>query len=105
MRIAKGLVLVSTLTAATIASAAKGVVAYYKSGCDYYIVATDQGYALLEWYGGNDPSKGDVLVGGYESYGMKEIYNLTAEAETRVWVEDYMLSKEDALEQYFEQCD
>lgn len=29
-----------------------GVVAYYKSGCDYYIVAASQGYAVLEWYGG-----------------------------------------------------
>jgi len=45
------------------ASAAKGVVVYYKSGCDYYIVETNMGYVLLEWYGGNDPSEGDTLVG------------------------------------------
>ena len=35
------------------AKAAKGVVVAYPSGCDYYIVETNRGYALLEWYGGN----------------------------------------------------
>ena len=39
------------------AVAAKGVVAYSKSGCDYFIVETNSGYALLEWYGGNDRAK------------------------------------------------
>lgn len=69
-----------------VANAAKGVVVLYKSGCSYYIVETNLGYAILEWYGGNDPSEGDVLVGDYETYGMKDIYNLTADAETKVWV-------------------
>lgn len=87
-----------------IANAAKGVVVYYKSGCDYYIVETNMGYAVLEWYGGNDPSKGDVLAGDFESYGMKDIYNLTADSETRVWVEDFWLSKESAIEEYYEKC-
>ena len=87
------------------AFAAKGEVVYKKSGCDYFIVETNMGYALLEWYGGNYPDKGDVIVGNFESYGFKNVYNLTAGSELRVWVEDYWLSKEDALEQYFENCD
>lgn len=49
--------------------AAKGVVVYKNGGCDYFIVETNRGYSLLEWYGGNDPNRGDVLVGNYESYG------------------------------------
>jgi len=84
--------------------AAKGVVVYYKSGCDYYIVETNMGYSLLEWYGGNDPSEGDTLVGNYESYGMKTIYNLTVNSETKVWVEDYQLSKDSVLEKYYDKC-
>jgi len=88
----------------SIASAAKGAVVYYKSGCDYYIVKTNMGYVLLEWYGGNDPSEGDTLVGEYETYGMKDIYNLTADSETQVWVEDFWLSKDSVLEQYYEKC-
>lgn len=84
--------------------AAKGLVIYKKSGCDYFIVVTDMGYALLEWYGGSDPNEGDVIVGNFESYGFKDIYNLTSDSELRVWVEDYWLSKEDVLELYFGHC-
>ncbi|MBA3018690.1 MAG: hypothetical protein KJ550_09655 [Proteobacteria bacterium] len=87
-----------------VANAAKGVVVLYKSGCSYYIVETNLGYAILEWYGGNDPSEGDVLVGDYETYGMKDIYNLTADAETKVWVEDFWLSKSRAIEKYYDKC-
>lgn len=87
------------------AEAAKGVVVYYKSGCDYYIVETPMGYSLLEWYGGNDPNEGDVLTGQFETYGMKEIYNITADSETNVWVEDFWLSKNRAIAKYFDKCD
>lgn len=87
------------------AFAAKGVVVLYKSGCDFYIVKTNNGYAILEWYGGNDPSEGDILVGEFETFGMKDIYNLTADAETTVWVEDFWLPKSSAIEKYYEECD
>jgi hypothetical protein len=87
------------------ALAAKGSVAYKPGGCDYFIVATPAGYDLLEWYGGHDPDKDDLLVGNYESYGMLHIYDDTADAELTVWVEDYGLSKEDALEQMVEHCE
>jgi len=87
------------------AFAAKGEVVYKKSGCDYFIVETNIGYAILEWYGGNDPDEGDIIVGNFESYGFEDIYNLPADSDLRVWVEDYWLSWEDALELYFEHCD
>jgi hypothetical protein len=86
------------------AGAAKGVVVLYKSGCSYYIVETTMGYVLLEWYGGNDPSEGDTLVGDYESYGMKDIYNISVDSETKVWVEDFWLSKSSVLEKYYDKC-
>jgi hypothetical protein len=79
-RMIKLIVLVVALFISNAASAAKGVVVYYKSGCDYYLVETSLRYALLEWYGGNDPNEGDILVGDFERYGMKEIYNLAADA-------------------------
>ncbi len=86
------------------AFAEKGEVVLKKRGCDYFVVLTNSGYALLEWYGGNDPDRGDVLVGDYDSYGMKDIYNLTDEVELRVWVEDYLLSKPSAIEKYYDKC-
>jgi len=101
----KKLVLGAALFIAPAAAfAAKGVVVYYKSGCSYFIAETTMGYALLEWYGGYDPSKGDVIAGDFESYGMKDIYNLTADQETKVWVEDFWLSKQRAIEKYFDKC-
>lgn len=81
-----------------------GVVAYYKSGCDYYIVSASQGYALLEWYGGDDPMEGDKLAGTL-SYGMQTLVNLRTESDTQAWVEDFMLSEDDAINAYSEQCD
>ena len=64
-----------------------------------------RGYALLEWYGGNDPSEGDQLVGDYEEYGFHDIYNTTAGEELRVWVEDYWLSKTRVIEKFYNKCD
>jgi len=88
----------------TVALAVKGVVVYIKSGCSYFIVETPLGYALLEWYGGNTPSRGDVLVGDYESYGMKDIYNITQDSETKVWVDNFWMSKDRVIERYYKKC-
>src|SRR5690606_27497173 len=101
----KAIVAVVLLLSPAAAFAAKGEIVYYKSGCDYFLVETNMGYALLQWYGGYDPSKGDVVAGDFESYGFKDIYNLTADRETRVWVEDYWLSRTRAIEKYFDKCD
>lgn len=98
------LALIIVLLLAVNLFSAKGVVTHKPSNCDYCIVETKKGYAILEWYGGNDPDKGDVIVGDFESYGMKNIYNATSEAELRVWVEDFWLDKEDALEKLFDEC-
>jgi len=84
--------------------AAKGNIVYTKDDCDYFIVETPLGFTLLEWFGGTLPSKGDVIVGDFESYGLKDIYNLTSDDEMSVYIEDYWLSKEDAIENYFDQC-
>jgi hypothetical protein len=84
--------------------AAKGMVTHRISGCDYFLVETKSEYDLLEWYGGHDPDKGDVLIGNYESYGFHDIYDGTTDRQLRVWTEDYALSKGDALDKPFDQC-
>ncbi len=98
------LVLSAALLGPTSALAAKGVVAYVKSGCSYYIVETTMGFAILQWFGGSTPSRGDILVGDYESYGMKDIYNITQDSETKVWVDNFWVSKDRVIERYFEKC-
>ena len=87
------------------AKTAKGVVFRRISGCDYFIVATKTDYDVLEWFHGHDPDKGDLLVGGYESYGFHDIYDETADADLRIWTEDYDLTKEDALDKLTDQCE
>lgn len=87
------------------AHAARGVVVYRTSGCDYFVVQSPKGYDVLEWYGGSDPDKGDVLSGNFEEYGMHDIQDSTLDDTVTVWVEDYWLSKADALEKLVEHCE
>lgn len=84
---------------------ARGEVTQRIEGCDYFLVETPSGVDLLEWYGGNDPDEGDVLVGTFETYGFHNIYNLAAKADLRVWVEDYWLDEDTASEQLHDHCD
>lgn len=94
-----------SVSANSVALAATGVVAYNASGCDYFIVENAGGdYALLEWYGGHDPNMGDRVVGEFESYGFTDIINLAAGTSTRVWVEDYWLSRASVVRLYTEKC-
>ena len=85
--------------------AAKGSVVLVVRGCDYYVVDAPSGFAVLEWFGGNQPQKGDVMAGDFETYGFQDLYNLTRNgAETRVWVEDYWLSRARAVEIIADNC-
>lgn len=87
-----------------IASADKAIVIAYPGGCDYFLADGNRGIYLLEWYGGYDPSEDDLIVGDIGSYGMKSVYYPKKDREGRVWVEDFLLSKDDAIEQYREHC-
>ena len=91
--------------AAVPAFASQGNVSHRVRGCDWFLVDLPSGFVLLEWYSGNDPDKGDEVVGKMEAYGMKTIFNITAEEESRVWIDDFMLSRGRALEKLYEKCD
>lgn len=84
--------------------AAKGMVVYIKSGCSSYIVETNMGFAILEWFGGGMPLQGNVLTGDFESFGMKDVYNLSQSSETKVWVDRYWMSKDQVIKRYSEKC-
>jgi hypothetical protein len=86
-------------------NAVRGVISHRISGCDYFIVATKSGYDLLEWYGGHDPAKDDILIGSYEAYGFHDVYDETADESIHVWTEDYQLTKTDALEKLADKCE
>lgn len=82
----------------------RGYVTHRISGCDYFVVSTRHGYDVLEWYGDHDPDKGDVMIGNYEEFGFHDIYDETADESTRIYTEDYQLSKTDALEKLTDEC-
>ena len=101
------IILVLCLSASPLFSVASvhGVISHRISGCDYFVVETDTGYDLLEWYGDHDPDKGDTLVGNYESYGFHDVLDETADENVHLYTEDYLLSKSDALEKLADNCE
>jgi hypothetical protein len=88
------------------AFAGKATVVLRKRSCDYFLVQTTTGdYSLLEWMSGYDPEKGDAIVGDFNTFGSQDMYCTTSDEEVSVYVEDYMMSKTSALEQFYEQCE
>lgn len=88
------------------AAVAGGVtVVAYQSGCrGYFIGDGPSGYFLLEWYGGYDPSVGDVMIGDLAGYGFKDVFYPAIGSQGRVYVDDYLLSRERVIEKYREKC-
>jgi len=85
-------------------SQGSATVVYRKSGCDYFILENNMGYIIAEWMGGNDPDKGDRIAGKFDSFGTEEFYNTSMGSTTNLWIDDYMLSKDDALEKIADKC-
>jgi hypothetical protein len=83
----------------------KATVVLKVQGCDYFLADGPRGNYLLEWYGGYDPSRGDTIIGEIGSYGFKTVFYLEKDREGRVYVEDYDLSKSDALGKLAEKCE
>lgn len=80
------------------------VVVFTQSGCDYMILENNSGYILAQWMGGNEPENGESVGGNFKSYGTKDYYNLSSNSKCRLWIDDYMLSKESALEKIADKC-
>lgn len=75
------------------------------ASCDWFLAESDEGFIVLEWYGGNEPEEGDVLFGDFSVYGFADVYNVTAESEVYLWLDDYMLDEEAALQQLVDDCE
>ena len=81
-------------------------VVFKRSGCRGYFLADGDsaGVYLLEWYGGYDPSEGDVIVGNIRGYGFKDVFYPQRSASGRVYVDDFLLSSSRAIEKIREKC-
>jgi len=83
--------------------AASITIVFRKRGCDYFLADGPRGLYILEWYGGHDPDRGDGILGDIDGYGFKDVL-YTGGADGRVYVEEYLLSKDRALEELAEKC-
>ena len=63
----------------------------------WFVVEDLSSYALLEWWGGPMPNAGDTLWGDINSFGFKDLV-YAGSTETRVWVDDYWLTRSRAVE-------
>jgi hypothetical protein len=72
--------------------------------CDYFIVETDAGFCIFEWFGGCTPMEGDVLRGDLDSYGFQNAYDITQNAEIKAFVDEYWLDRDEAIEKLYETC-
>lgn len=74
----------------------EGVVVY-EGDDDYYIVETSLGYTVLEVYSGI-LYEGDKVRGELNKYNFKYLINRNRKKEVKVYIEDFMLSDDDAIE-------
>lgn len=68
----------------------------YEGSNDYYIIEDNYGYVIAESYSGW-PSEGDQVYGNLHSFGFKWVVNTRAEKEYKFWIEDYGLSRDNAI--------
>jgi hypothetical protein len=72
-------------------------------GCSHFIADGPSGLYILEWHGGYDPDRGDGIFGNISGYGFRDVL-YTGGRDGRVYVDDYLLGKDRALEKILEKC-
>ena len=81
-----------------------GIVTKKITGCDYFIINAPTGYVVAEWYGGYEPFKGEKVIGAFQNYGMITLFYGVSNQDGPVWLEEWGLSYENALEIMSEKC-
>lgn len=77
----------------------------YKSGnCEYFILKNNSGYILAEWMGENEPDGEDIVVGNFNSYGTREFFNKSDDMNSRLYIEDFNLTKQEAYDKLSQKC-
>ncbi len=87
------------------ALAAEGKVMLVTVKCsDLFVVEMGtKRYALLEWYGGYRPEKGDIVSGNFMHFGVQDM--LVGQRRLRVWVSDYDLTQDQINDKLASRCD
>lgn len=80
-------------------------VVYVKSGCDYFILENLLGFIVAQHFSGADPEVGDEYIGDFNTFGLYDLYNQTQKSSSSLWLDDFMLSKDNAMEKIKDKCD
>jgi hypothetical protein len=82
----------------------RGIVVASDLRCDFYVVETRYGYAVLRTWGGFPPVYGAVLYGDFSSWGVRTFYNRSEGYLMNADVRDYRTSYFSALDQMNWNC-
>ena len=80
------------------------VVVYDKDSVSYYIVQNGETYAIVKRCSSAKLQEDDELECDLQSLGTKKAYNTTKKENVTVNVEDYGLTRKQAVKKYYELC-
>jgi len=75
----------------------RGEVVYSDRYCNFYVIETNNGYAVIRSYGGYKPLEGSIMYGDFSHAGTKDMYNRSSGNIFTGTVTDYWLSYNAAL--------
>lgn len=81
----------------------QGEVVYSDSYCNYYVIETYNGFAVVRAYGSYKPFEGSIVYGNFSAQGTRDMYNYSSRVVFTGTVTDYWLSyveAQDALDYY-----
>lgn len=90
--------LMSLWSCTAFAEQIKGRITYYNDIKDIAVVETNMGYTVMEIYSYEYIESGDVVIGNFHSYGFTDMYNVTKESSTRIYIEEYWLNGDQVLD-------
>jgi hypothetical protein len=70
----------------------RGVVVYSSAYCSYYVVETNNGYAVVASTDGYRPFQNDVIYGNFSNYGIRDYYDRSGGVIISGDVKEYWLT-------------
>ncbi len=86
------------------ALAVEGVITERLPNCAYFIVKTDNDYAVMEWNGEVKPERNDRLSGNFSAGTMNVLQNVTRGEKVKVWIEGYPFGYDEAIKIFRDEC-
>ena len=76
----------------------------YSDNCQYYVIQTAHGYAILKATGSYKPYERAVVYGNFSNYGLRDFYNRSTGRIFTAEVKEYWLSYYEAQQAIYYYC-